>query len=96
MVADALSSDEIERRLGGPDVEGWAVVDGRLHREFEFGDFTEAFGFMTRVALAAEKLDHHPDWSNSWNKVVIDIASHAAGGITDQCFTLATRINEVA
>lgn len=73
--------------------DGWDIVDGRLHRELEFGDFAEAFAFMTRVALAAEKLDHHPDWSNSWNKVVIDVVSHSDGGITDRCVQLAEAIN---
>ena len=64
-----------------------------LHRELTFKNFSEAFGFMAMVALEAEKLDHHPDWSNSYNKVVIDIASHAEGGITDRCFALAEAIN---
>ena len=72
---------------------GWEVVDDKLHRELQFADFSEAFGFMARVALVAEKMDHHPDWSNSWNTVTIDIVSHAEGGITDQCVALATRIN---
>jgi 4a-hydroxytetrahydrobiopterin dehydratase len=72
-----------------PLPEGWSVVDGKLHKEFAFGNFSEAFAFMTRVALAAEKLDHHPDWSNSWNTVVVDIVNHSAGGITDLCFELA-------
>lgn len=93
-MAAPLSSDVIEERIKA--TPGWEVVDGRLHRAFTFADFNEAFGFMARVALVAEKLDHHPDWSNSWNQVVIDIVSHAAGGITDQCFQLATRINAVA
>jgi 4a-hydroxytetrahydrobiopterin dehydratase len=88
---EAFDQDEIGERLEA--VPEWSVIDGRLHREFEFADFTEAFGFMARVALTAEKLDHHPDWSNSWNKVVVDIVSHAAGGITDQCFDLARRID---
>ena len=73
--------------------DGWTVVDGKLHRELEFADFAEAFAFMTRGALAAERLDHHPDWSNSWNKVVIDIASRSEGGISDLCFQLATAVN---
>ena len=73
--------------------DGWAVVDGKLHRELEFADFGEAFAFMTRVALAAERLDHHPDWSNSWNRVTIDIVSHAEGGITDRCVALAEAAN---
>ena len=77
-------------------VAGWSVVDGKLHRELEFGDFREAFSFMTAVALEAEKLDHHPDWSNSWNRVVIDVVNHSAGGISDLCYQLAERINHYA
>ncbi len=87
----ALDEGELAGRLG--EVPGWEVVDGKLHRELTFANFSEAFGFMARVALAAEKLDHHPDWSNSWNKVTIDIVSHAAGGITETCFTLAGEVN---
>jgi 4a-hydroxytetrahydrobiopterin dehydratase len=75
---------------------GWSVVDGKLHRELTFADFAEAFAFMTRVALAAEKVDHHPDWSNSWNRVTIDIVNHAVGGITDKCVTLAEAVNVAA
>jgi 4a-hydroxytetrahydrobiopterin dehydratase len=74
---------------------GWEIVDGKLHREVELGDFRQAFAFMTEVALVAEKMDHHPDWSNSWNKVTIDIVSHAEGAITDRCVALATAINEI-
>lgn len=88
-----LTSVEIEDRLVGLD--GWTVVDDRLHKEFTFVDFKEAFGFMIAVAEAAERLDHHPDWSNSWNQVVIDIASHAAGGITAKCFLLAQAVELV-
>ena len=73
--------------------DGWEVVDGSLHRELAFADFSEAFAFMTRVALLAEAANHHPDWSNSWNKVVIDLVSHDAGGLTDRDVALATRIN---
>lgn len=73
--------------------EGWAVVDGKLHRELEFQNFVEAFGFMTMVALLAEKADHHPDWSNSWNKVAIDLVSHDKGGVTDRDHELALAIN---
>ena len=74
-------------------VDGWDELDGKLHREFEFKNFSQAFAFMARVALAAEKVDHHPDWSNSWNKVVIDLVSHDKGGITDRDTALATTIN---
>jgi 4a-hydroxytetrahydrobiopterin dehydratase len=73
--------------------EGWEVVEGKLHRELAFADFSEAFGFMARVALAAEKANHHPDWSNSWNTVVIDLVSHDAGGLTERDTALAIAIN---
>jgi 4a-hydroxytetrahydrobiopterin dehydratase len=75
--------------------EGWAVVDGKLHRELEFKDFVEAFGFMAKVALLAEKADHHPNWSNVYNKVVIDLVTHDQGGITDKDNDLAAAINKV-
>jgi 4a-hydroxytetrahydrobiopterin dehydratase len=94
MAPSPLPPEEVEARLAG--LAGWAVVDGKLHRELEFADFNEAFGFMARAALAAEKLDHHPDWSNSWNQVTVDISSHAAGGITETCFELAARMNGIA
>ena len=73
--------------------EGWEERDGQLHRELEFADFSEAFGFMARVALLAEKLNHHPDWSNSWNRVVIDLTSHDVGGLTRRDVRLAEAIN---
>ena len=73
--------------------EGWSVADGKLHREIEFHDFVEAFGFMSMVALLAEKANHHPDWSNSWNKVVIDLMSHDKGEITDRDREMANAIN---
>ena len=75
---------------------GWTVAGGKLHRELKFANFSEAFGFMARVALLAEKADHHPDWSNSWNSVVIDLVSHDAGGITDRDREMALAINGVA
>jgi 4a-hydroxytetrahydrobiopterin dehydratase len=87
----ALSAEEVQARL--VEVPGWELAAGKLHRVFEFGNFSEAFAFMTRVAMLAEKLDHHPDWSNSWNKVTIEISSHSAGGITARCFELAAGAN---
>jgi 4a-hydroxytetrahydrobiopterin dehydratase len=74
---------------------GWSVVMGNLHRVFEFKDFSQAFSFMTRVALAAEKMDHHPDWSNSWNKVTVDLCTHSAGGLTKNDFDLAGKIQQI-
>jgi 4a-hydroxytetrahydrobiopterin dehydratase len=74
----------------------WNIDEGALTREFRFKDFTEAFEFMTKVAVEAEKLNHHPDWSNSYNRVVIRLTSHDAGAVTDKDYSLATRINELA
>jgi 4a-hydroxytetrahydrobiopterin dehydratase len=76
-------------------LEGWSAVNGKLHRVFEFDDFTQAFAFMTQVALAAEKMDHHPDWSNSWNKVTVDLSTHSAGGLTRNDFDLAAKIQHI-
>jgi 4a-hydroxytetrahydrobiopterin dehydratase len=90
-----IDDDTVRSRLTGADLSGWELRDGALHRELTFSDFPEAFGFMTRVALAAEKLDHHPDWSNSWNRVTIAITSHAAGGVTETCLELARRIQHL-
>lgn len=86
-MSDVLSDAALEDHLGRLD--GWSVVDGKLHKQLTFSDFNAAFAFMTRLALVAEKMDHHPDWSNSWNTVTLDISSHAAGGITVACVELA-------
>jgi 4a-hydroxytetrahydrobiopterin dehydratase len=74
--------------------EGWDVVEGKLHRELEFQNFVEAFGFMAMVAVLAEKANHHPNWSNVYNKVVIDLVSHDKGEITDRDTDLANAINK--
>jgi 4a-hydroxytetrahydrobiopterin dehydratase len=92
--AQKLSPAELETALRALD--GWALVGGKLHREFRFADFNAAFGFMTRVALEAEKRDHHPEWSNVWNRVVVDLATHDSGGITEKDVALAERISELA
>lgn len=93
MKVPRLSEEQIASELG--KLRGWKVADGKLHREFQFADFSEAFAFMTRVALAAEAMNHHPDWSNVWNKVVIDLNTHAAGGITHLDFELAGKIDKL-
>jgi 4a-hydroxytetrahydrobiopterin dehydratase len=92
--AQKLDPGELEAALR--TLEGWAVAGGKLHREFRFADFGAAFAFMTRVALEAEKRDHHPDWSNVWNRVVVDLVTHDAGGITEKDVALAQRIAELA
>jgi 4a-hydroxytetrahydrobiopterin dehydratase len=75
----------------------WIEIDGKLQREFVFPDFSNAFAFMTRVAMLAEKRDHHPDWSNSWNRVTIELTTHDAGNtVTDNDRTMAAAIDELA
>jgi 4a-hydroxytetrahydrobiopterin dehydratase len=73
----------------------WPEIDGRLYREFTFADFAQAFAFMERVAVLAEELDHHPDWSNSWNKVTISLVSHDVGRITERDHRLASAIDRL-
>jgi 4a-hydroxytetrahydrobiopterin dehydratase len=74
----------------------WIERDGALHLDVQFHDFTEAFGFMCRVALVAERMGHHPDWSNSWNRVSIRLTTHDAGGIvTERDRALADAIDEI-
>ena len=89
-----LSDDEVARRLG--DLAQWTLVDGKLHRELRFGDFVQAFGFMSSVALVAEKMDHHPEWSNVWATVVVDLTTHDAGGVSELDFRLAEAIDGLA
>lgn len=91
---EKLPVPEIAQRV--ESLDGWTVEAGKLHRQYEFADFEAAFGFMTAVASEAEALDHHPEWSNVWNKVVIDLTTHDAGGITKLDFTLAARCEQLA
>lgn len=88
---DRIDHEKAEHRLA--DVPGWGLSNGKLHRELEFNDFVDAFGFMSMVALLAEKMNHHPEWSNVWNRVVIDLSTHDAGGLSDNDFDLAAKIN---
>ncbi len=94
MHATKLTGQEIAAEV--KKLKGWTIEKGNLHRTFEFHDFGQAFGFMTRVALAAEVMGHHPDWSNAWNKVVIDLSTHSAGGLTRNDFELAGKIQEIS
>ena len=90
MAFPRLDEGEIRARLDG--LAGWAVRDGKLHKEFKFSGFVEAFGFMSRVALLAESRNHHPDWSNVYDTVRIDLVTHDAGGITAADTDLAREI----
>jgi len=74
---------------------GWTLVDGALQRSFEFADFVQAFGFMARAALVAERLSHHPEWLNVYNRVDVRLSTHDAGGITERDFELAARMSEL-
>ena len=88
-----LDESEIQRRLA--EAPGWQFRDGNLVREFRFANFVEAFGFMTSVALVAERMNHHPDWSNVYGTVRIRLSTHDAGGITDKDFALASAISQL-
>lgn len=76
---------------------GWALSEGRdaLERTFRFKDFVEAFGWMTRAALLAERMDHHPEWSNVWNRVSVTLTTHDAGGLTDLDIRLAQAMDAI-
>ena len=91
MAAVPLTSGEIEQLE--QQLPGWSLVDGKLHRELVFSDFNAAFGFMTRVALIAEAMGHHPEWCNVWNRVVIDLTTHDTGGLSNLDQQLAQQIN---
>ena len=82
-----LTDEEIRERLA--TLDGWSIVDGKLHREFTFDSFVAAFAFMTALALVAERMDHHPEWFNVYNRVVIDLTTHDAGGLSEKDFELA-------
>ena len=81
--------DEIVRNM-----KGWELKDEKLQKSFKFTNFVEAFGFMTRIALEAEKMNNHPEWSNVYNNVTIKLSTHDAGGITDYDIKLAKIIDE--
>ena len=89
-----LSEAELARALA--ELPGWSLAAGKLHREFRFADFNAAFGFMTRVALEAERANHHPEWSNVWNRVVVDLTTHDSGGITASDVELARKMDAIA
>jgi len=92
-VAKKMTDTEVNERLG--HAKGWTLKDGKLHRAFECKDFVSAFGNMTRVALVAEAMNHHPEWFNVWNKVVIDLNTHSVKGISNLDFDLAAKIDEI-
>ena len=92
--SERLSDAEIEQAL--ERVPGWMVRGGKLHREFHFRNFNQAFGFMTRAALYLEAMNHHPEWSNVYATVVVDLVTHSADGITNLDFALAKKMNAIS
>lgn len=92
-MSDPTDDSNVDPSLDVPD--GWTVVGGALRKEFVFANFAEAFAFMTRVAAEAERLNHHPDWSNSWNRVVIELTSHDVDRLTMRDTHLAQAIDAV-
>jgi 4a-hydroxytetrahydrobiopterin dehydratase len=91
-----LSDEERAAALEGLPQWRYEEAERAIRRDFTFADFGEAFAFMARVAIAAEKADHHPDWSNSWNRVAVALSTHSAGGVTGRDVDLAKAMDRFA
>ena len=89
-----LSQTDIDEEL--KNLPGWSVVNEKFHKEFQFDNFNQAFGFMTRAAMEIEKMNHHPEWFNVYNKITIELTTHDAGGITKNDVNLAKILNSLA
>jgi 4a-hydroxytetrahydrobiopterin dehydratase len=89
-----LSDSEIESRL--KSLSGWSNKDRKLHKEYKFADFIHAFGFMATAAIAIEKMNHHPEWCNVYNRVTVDLTTHDAGGVSQNDFDLAALLDGIA
>lgn len=94
MAITKLNDAEINAQL--EEISGWTVENEKLHKEFQFDSFVEAFGFMARVALIAESMNHHPEWFNVYNRVTVDLATHDAGGISALDFEVAEKIDALS
>jgi 4a-hydroxytetrahydrobiopterin dehydratase len=94
----AQKLDEAARKGLAARLPGWTMATGRdaIQRTFKFKDFSEAFGFMARAALVAEKMDHHPEWTNVWNRVDVTLSTHSAGGLTELDVKLAEAMDKIA
>ena len=91
---EKLSQDKIAGALG--QLNGWNIENGKLHREFKFPDFAHAIGFMTIAAQMIERMNHHPEWFNVYNRVTVDLVTHSAGGITQKDVDLAAVLQGIA
>ncbi len=99
MVHRALAGEEIAdslAKLNATAASPWAVVDGKLHKQFQFSDFVAAFGFMTQAALVAERMNHHPEWFNVYRTVRVDLTTHDVNGISERDFALARAMDAIA
>ena len=88
-----LSEEDINEKLQG--LPGWSISNGKLHKEFTFETFNQAFGFMTRAAMEIEKMNHHPEWLNIYNRLTVELTTHDAGGITQNDINLAKILNSL-
>jgi len=88
-----LSDEQIKTEL--TELSGWSIVNGKLHKDYVFDDFIETFGFMARAAIHIEKMNHHPEWFNVYNKLSVDLVTHDAGGITQNDIILARTLNSL-
>jgi 4a-hydroxytetrahydrobiopterin dehydratase len=94
MTITRATESEIQKAIA--DLDSWTVENSKLHREYRFRDFVQAFGFMVQVALLAERAAHHPEWFNVYNKVVVDLTTHEAQGITQKDLDLASEMEQIA
>ena len=94
MTIRKATEPEIQKTID--ELGTWSVENGKLHREYKFPSFVQAFGFMTQVALLAERAAHHPEWFNVYNRVVVDLTTHEAGGITQKDLDLAREMEQIA
>ena len=94
MGVDKATEQEIQ--AFAEELGTWTLQEDKLHREYKFQNFVQAFGFMAQVALLAESANHHPEWFNVYNRVVIDLTTHEAGGISEKDFDLARRVEAIA
>ena len=94
MTIARLSEEQIQAELD--TVPGWTLVDGKLHRVFNFADFVAAFGFMARAALCAERMNHHPEWFNVYGLVRVDLSTHDCAGLSARDFKLAREMSKLA
>lgn len=93
MAIEKMTPQQVQAEL--KNLEGWALKNGKLHRELKFKNFVQAFGFMTQVAILAEKANHHPEWSNVYNQVTVELTTHECNGISKRDFDLGKKINEL-